>query len=259
MSGRARFFLMACAVGAVSWLASGRSLSAGLAPATSVAPAVSLSPAARATWEGGLLILDVMVDCGANADAAAVTVEFDPAVLQVISVAADKSRFPTVLRNRFDNVTGRVTYDAGAALDCYSEGACPSGVVRLARIAFRTISPVRATVPVTLSGKITWRGEYTFNAPGAGSQLTVTIAGDVTGDCRVDIVDIMLVAARWSSQDGDATYDSRYDLGIDGLIDVADIAAVAGHWGDACAEGSANVRGLPALIAPNPIAMEFRP
>jgi hypothetical protein len=61
-----------------------------------------------------------------------------------------------------------------------------------------------------------------------------SLPGDVNGDCVVDIVDIMLVAARWGAHVGDANYNSSYDLDHDGDIDVVDIMEVAAHWGETC-------------------------
>ncbi len=60
------------------------------------------------------------------------------------------------------------------------------------------------------------------------------LPGDVNGDCVVNIVDIMLVAVRWGAHDGDANYDSRYDLDHDSDIDIVDIMEVAAHWGETC-------------------------
>jgi hypothetical protein len=44
----------------------------------------------------------------------------------------------------------------------------------------------------------------------------------------------MLVAARWGTHDGDANYDSNYDLDNDGDIDIVDIMEVVAHWGETC-------------------------
>jgi hypothetical protein len=62
----------------------------------------------------------------------------------------------------------------------------------------------------------------------------VCIAGDLNCNCRVDIVDIMLVAVRWGSHAGDELYDPAYDLDHDGDVDIADIMLVAVHWGGRC-------------------------
>ena len=61
-----------------------------------------------------------------------------------------------------------------------------------------------------------------------------SLPGDVNGDCVVDIVDIMLIAVRWGTHDGDANYDPYYDLDHDGDIDIVDIMLVAAHWGETC-------------------------
>ncbi len=61
-----------------------------------------------------------------------------------------------------------------------------------------------------------------------------SLPADVNGDCVVDIVDIMLVAARWGAHDGDANYDSLYDLDHDGDIDIVDIMEVTAQWGETC-------------------------
>ena len=62
----------------------------------------------------------------------------------------------------------------------------------------------------------------------------LTLFGDLDGDCDVDIVDIMMVASRWSCQREDECYDARCDLDGDGDIDIVDIMKVAAHWGEAC-------------------------
>jgi hypothetical protein len=57
-----------------------------------------------------------------------------------------------------------------------------------------------------------------------------TLFGDLDGDCDVDIVDIMMVASRWSCQREEACYDARCDLDGDGDIDIVDIMKVAAQW-----------------------------
>jgi YD repeat-containing protein len=53
---------------------------------------------------------------------------------------------------------------------------------------------------------------------------------DLNADCLVNVVDIMLVVARWHTSEGEPNYDAAYDLNGDGDIDVADIMRVAAHW-----------------------------
>ena len=60
------------------------------------------------------------------------------------------------------------------------------------------------------------------------------IPGDMDCDCDVDILDVMLVAARWRTAVGDEDYDPAYDLDSNGEIDIVDIMLVAIHWGESC-------------------------
>jgi len=67
-----------------------------------------------------------------------------------------------------------------------------------------------------------------------GALARPALAGDMDGDCDVDVVDIMLVAARWGAHAGDVLYDPWYDLDHDGDIDIVDIMSVVAQWGNSC-------------------------
>ena len=64
--------------------------------------------------------------------------------------------------------------------------------------------------------------------------VRVCIFGDFDCDCKIDIVDIMLVAIHWNMFVGDPDYDATYDLDGDGDIDIMDILLVAAHWRETC-------------------------
>jgi len=88
-----------------------------------------------------------------------------------------------------------------------------------------------------------WFGPPTV-APSGTPTLTPTftptstgLLGDMNGDCRVDILDIMYVAGRWNTKVGDPDYDAKADLNNDGHINVLDIMTVSGQWMETC-EGS---------------------
>ena len=201
---------------------------AALAAAT-----VYSSPSAYTTVVSATVTLDLMVDCGVNADAVSVIASFDPRLLQAQAVVADAS-FPNTLRNTIDNSLGRVYFDAGAPLTCHDDSNCPSGVVRAAQLRFVTVGAAAAPTSVGLAGKIVWSGSYVFNGSGAGSSLTIRLRGDVDADCDVDLTDMMLVAQAWDTVSGGPGFLPAYDLDSSGAIDVLDVMNVAIHWGDVC-------------------------
>ena len=134
---------------------------------------LALSPTSWTAYVMDHLTLDIMLNCGANADGAGTIVTFDPAYLQVISIAGDTSDLPNILLNTYDNGTGTIRYEAGALLTCHQTGTCPSGIVRLATITFRAIAESVGTTSVGISGQVTWSGAYTFDGTGTGCAITV--------------------------------------------------------------------------------------
>ena len=56
--------------------------------------------------------------------------------------------------------------------------------------------------------------------------------GDLNGDNRVDVSDIMAVASHWGATEGSPDYDRGYDLNWDGKVDIVDIMLVVKHWGE---------------------------
>jgi len=71
------------------------------------------------------------------------------------------------------------------------------------------------------------------------SQLTPGVAsaaliGDVNGDCKVDVIDLYIVGARFGATRGSLLYSPYYDLNGNGRIDAGDIQTVAVHAGETC-------------------------
>jgi len=61
--------------------------------------------------------------------------------------------------------------------------------------------------------------------------VVVTILGDVTGDGRVDILDIFVVAKAFGSKRGEPRYDPNADLDNNGEVNILDIFKVAKEFG----------------------------
>lgn len=133
---------------------------------------MSLSPPTVTVPVTSTFVLDVLVNCGANADAASARVYFSPTLLSVISVTADLSSFPQVLLNRFDNTVGMVAYDGGS-LYCHEQEDCPSGVIRVTTITFQPRQWTAPTTYVTLWGQIAWAGQLTFDGEAAGATVEI--------------------------------------------------------------------------------------
>ena len=64
-----------------------------------------------------------------------------------------------------------------------------------------------------------------------GAPLQGCAAADVDRNELGDIVDIGLVTGHWGLSEGDPGWDPIYDLVVNGVIDVADVIAVADCWG----------------------------
>lgn len=62
--------------------------------------------------------------------------------------------------------------------------------------------------------------------------LGVILCLPIDLDCnrRINIIDIMRVAAHWGARRGDTDYSLAFDFDRNGCIDVSDIMLVASHW-----------------------------
>ena len=65
----------------------------------------------------------------------------------------------------------------------------------------------------------------------SGAPLEGCAAADVDRNALGDIVDIGLVTGHWGLSEGDPDWEPIYDLVVNGVIDVADVIAVADCWG----------------------------
>lgn len=64
-------------------------------------------------------------------------------------------------------------------------------------------------------------GHYTF----------VPLRGDINGDGKVDILDIVLITLVFGSEQGDPNWDPRADLKVDNVIDIFDVVLAATNYG----------------------------
>lgn len=65
--------------------------------------------------------------------------------------------------------------------------------------------------------------------------FAATIVGDVTGNNCVDLMDFARLSAAWLSESDDLNWDAECDISQPaGLIDIADLAAMAVNWTQGC-------------------------
>jgi hypothetical protein len=56
--------------------------------------------------------------------------------------------------------------------------------------------------------------------------------GDINGDGKVDLQDLVLVAHAYGSSPGKTNWDPRCDLNNNGFVDLPDFVTVAVHFGE---------------------------
>ena len=62
--------------------------------------------------------------------------------------------------------------------------------------------------------------------------VVVTIPGDLNGDFKVNLVDLVMLANAYGSKPGDLNWNPNADLNGNGVIDLADLVTCAIHYGE---------------------------
>ena len=75
---------------------------------------------------------------------------------------------------------------------------------------------------------------YFANNQVTGPTFLEKLKGDVSGDCKVDIVDLATVGATFGKTTGATGFNPNADLNNDGTINIVDLVLVAGNFGQAC-------------------------
>jgi hypothetical protein len=165
-----------------------------------------------------------------------ITLAFDATSVHVENIVlgsflTGSGRSFTPLGPSINNGTGRATFGAFS----FGSGPAPSGSGPIATITFSVVDSGSSALALPRF-QLTDPDAHVIPAGAESGSVTVLpgLSADVDCDCDVDIVDIMLVASRWGSVQGDANYDPRCDRDGDGDIDIVDIMLVASHWGESC-------------------------
>jgi hypothetical protein len=61
--------------------------------------------------------------------------------------------------------------------------------------------------------------------------VLITIPGDINGDLKVSLADLVLLANAYGSKPGDIKWNPNADLNDDGKISLQDLVIMANHYG----------------------------
>jgi hypothetical protein len=84
-----------------------------------------------------------------------------------------------------------------------------------------------------------------FSWPSSGPP---TIDGDINGDGRVNILDVVIVALHFGSHAGEPNYDLTADVNKDGVVNILDMSVVAIHYGQGTQPSTWRIEVVDAYI-----------
>ncbi len=137
--------------------------------------------------------------------------------------------------NRGDfNDTMLVTIRANGTLVYSNSSPVLAGQTKL--FTFNWLTTGMKPGKYTLTANVTTTGESLANMIDNKATITVLIrpAGDVDGNCVVNIIDLVLVAASFGKTPGSPGYNPAADLNGDGVVNIADLALVGSTFGQTC-------------------------
>jgi hypothetical protein len=75
----------------------------------------------------------------------------------------------------------------------------------------------------------------TATAQGKSDTVTVTVGaaelvGDINGDSKVDLDDLILLGAAWGTSTGETGYSAAADINSNGVIDIDDLILLGANW-----------------------------
>lgn len=71
----------------------------------------------------------------------------------------------------------------------------------------------------------------TTNNNCTGGLITITIPGDINGDFRVSLTDLVILAQAYGSSLGDAKWNPNADIDANGVVNVTDLVTLATYYG----------------------------
>jgi hypothetical protein len=172
----------------------------------------------------------------------------DVAVTNVITSKTGCTPMPTIGQNL--NITVNVTVanhgdfdESSVSITAYATPTPPPSItIGTTTIGLNAGASITVTFVWNASGSY---GNYTISAtagPVAGETnigdntqsdgtVLITIPGDINGDLKVSLADLVLLANAYGSKPGDIKWNPNADLNDDGKISLQDLVIMANHYG----------------------------
>jgi len=87
-------------------------------------------------------------------------------------------------------------------------------------------------VTVSVPGYLSHTGQVAISSTTPHATINVVlVSGDLNGDGRINILDVVIVSEAFGSASGGANWDARADINLDGKVDILDLVAVTRNFG----------------------------
>jgi hypothetical protein len=110
--------------------------------------------------------------------------------------------------------------------------ALSNGLSQTLSFVWNTTGFVYAHYSITAQVSTVKYETNTANNIGTGNTVAVTIDGDVNGDFKVDLFDLIAITGIYRSHFGDSMFNADSDLNGDGAITILDLVTCASHYGE---------------------------
>jgi len=189
-----------------------------------------LLPSSQTVDIGEIFDITIEAQCnGQDIHGVDVFVDFDPNYLEVQSVTPGTT-LSMVIQNIYDNAVGTIDYSAGTWTE-----PLPCDTFTVATISFKALGSTPNTdltfyTELPRKTKVTYAGESKLrDLFGATVTITETLTGDVNGDGRVNVLDMIRIGMLWGETDPSPGWIPE-DVYQDGVINVQDMILVGSNW-----------------------------